>query len=91
MVTYYSKFADLDGGPVLVKQLGQAGADKVNAKFTGIRTMIEVVRGAGCGFELLTANYRFTQSRRDADERDFACKRQYLSYLLDNRRVQTDT
>jgi len=43
MVTYYSKFADLDGGPVLVKQLGQAGADKVNAKFTGIRTMIEVV------------------------------------------------
>jgi hypothetical protein len=43
MVTYYSKFADLDGGPFLVKQLGQAGADKVNAKFTGIRTMIEVV------------------------------------------------
>jgi hypothetical protein len=43
MTTYYAKFADLDGGPFLVKQLGQAGADKLNAKFVGIRTMIEVV------------------------------------------------
>jgi hypothetical protein len=43
MVTYYSKFADLDGGPFIMKQLGQAGADKLNAKFTGIRTLIEVV------------------------------------------------
>lgn len=43
MTTAYSKFADLDGGPLLVKQLGQDGANKVNAKFTGIRTLIEVV------------------------------------------------
>jgi len=38
-----AKYADLDGGTVLVKQLGQEGADKVNAKFNGIRTLIEVV------------------------------------------------
>jgi len=43
MSTVYSKFADMDGGPFLVKQLGQEGADKVNAKFVGIRTLIEVV------------------------------------------------
>ncbi|MBZ5624550.1 MAG: hypothetical protein LAQ69_38495 [Acidobacteriia bacterium] len=43
MSTVYSKFADMDGGPFLVKQLGQEGANKVNAKFVGIRTLIEVV------------------------------------------------
>jgi hypothetical protein len=43
MSTAYSKFADLDGGPFVVKQLGQAAADRVNAKFVGIRTLIEVV------------------------------------------------
>ncbi len=41
--TSYSKFADLDGGPFLVKNLGQEAANKVNAKFTGIRTLIDVV------------------------------------------------
>jgi hypothetical protein len=43
MSTAYSKMADLDGGPLLVKQLGQDGANKINAKFLGIRTLIEVV------------------------------------------------
>lgn len=39
----FAKYADLDGGTVLIKQLGQEGAAKVNAKFAGIRTLIEVV------------------------------------------------
>ena len=43
MSTGYSKFADMDGGAFLVKQLGQEGANRVNAKFAGIRTLIEVV------------------------------------------------
>jgi hypothetical protein len=43
MVTYYAKFADMDGGPFLTKQLGQEAANKLNARFTGIRTMVEVV------------------------------------------------
>ncbi|HTS65136.1 MAG TPA: hypothetical protein VMH28_24100 [Candidatus Acidoferrales bacterium] len=43
MSTVLTKFADLDGGPLMVKQLGQAGADRVNAKFIGVRTLIEVV------------------------------------------------
>jgi len=43
MSTAYSKFADMDGGPFITKQLGQEGAAKVNAKFIGIRTLIEVV------------------------------------------------
>jgi hypothetical protein len=43
MTTGYAKFADLDGGPVQVKQLGQEGADKVNAKFAGIRNVVEIV------------------------------------------------
>jgi hypothetical protein len=43
MVTYYSKFADLDGGPFLRKQLGDEAFTKLNAKFVGIRTFIEVV------------------------------------------------
>lgn len=42
MSTVISKFADLDGGPFLTKRLGQDGAAKVNAKFVGIRTLIEV-------------------------------------------------
>ena len=41
--TQYSKFADMDGGTFLTKQLGAEGAAKVNAKFNGIRTTIEVV------------------------------------------------
>ncbi len=43
MSTAISKFADLDGGTFLIKQLGQEGAAKVNAKFAGIRTLVEVV------------------------------------------------
>jgi len=43
VATGYAKWADLDGGPFLVKQLGADGAAKVNAKFAGIRTLIEVV------------------------------------------------
>jgi len=43
MSTAYSKFADLDGGPFIAKQLGQEAANRVNAKFVGIRTLIEVV------------------------------------------------
>jgi hypothetical protein len=43
MVTGYTKMADMQGGPFLVQQLGQAGADKVAAKFAGIRTLAEVV------------------------------------------------
>jgi hypothetical protein len=43
MVTGLAKMADLQGGPFLVQQLGQAGADKVTAKFGGVRTLVEVV------------------------------------------------
>jgi hypothetical protein len=43
MSTLYNKIADLDGGPFIVKQLGQDGANKINAKFNGVRTLIEVV------------------------------------------------
>jgi hypothetical protein len=43
LATGYAKYADMNGGPFLVQQLGQAGADKVNAKFAGIRTTVEVV------------------------------------------------
>jgi len=43
LVTGYSKMADLDGGTFMTKQLGADGAAKVNAKFTGIRTLIEVL------------------------------------------------
>jgi len=43
MATGYAKYADLDGGPFLAKQLGTEGAAKVNAKFNGIRTLVEVV------------------------------------------------
>lgn len=40
--TVYTKFADMDGGPFLTRQLGQDGAAKVNAKFAGIRNLIDV-------------------------------------------------
>jgi hypothetical protein len=43
VVTGYAKFADMNGGPFLTQQLGEAAAAKVNAKFAGIRTTIEVV------------------------------------------------
>jgi hypothetical protein len=43
MVTGLSKLADLDGGSFMTKQLGADGAAKLNAKFTGIRTLVEVV------------------------------------------------
>ena len=43
MATGYAKYADLDGGPLIVKQLGPDGAAKVNAKFNGTRSLIEVV------------------------------------------------
>jgi len=42
MSTVITKYADLDGGPFLTKQLGQDGAAKVNAKFLGIRTLMDV-------------------------------------------------
>ena len=43
VVTGYAKYADMNGGPFLVQQVGQAAADRINAKFAGIRTTIEVV------------------------------------------------
>lgn len=43
MVTGYMKFADWDGGPFLTHELGQAAADRLNAKFAGFRTLIEVI------------------------------------------------
>jgi hypothetical protein len=41
--TAYAKFADLEGGPFLTQQLGADGAAKLNAKFVGIRNVVEVV------------------------------------------------
>jgi hypothetical protein len=41
--TGYAKFADWGGGPFLTKAVGQAAADKINAKFTGTRVLVEVV------------------------------------------------
>jgi hypothetical protein len=43
VVTGYPKYANMDAGPFLVQQIGQAAADRVNAKFAAIRTTIEVV------------------------------------------------
>jgi hypothetical protein len=43
MATGYNKYADMDRGPFLTQQLGADGAAKLNAKFNGIRTTIEVV------------------------------------------------
>ena len=42
VVTGYAKYADMNA-PFLTQQLGATGADKVNAKFTAIRTTLEVV------------------------------------------------
>jgi len=41
--TAYAKFADMEGGPFLTQQLGREGAAKLNAKFTGIRNIVDVV------------------------------------------------
>jgi hypothetical protein len=41
--SYYKSFADWGGQPLLLKQLGQDAANKINAKFIGVRTLIEVV------------------------------------------------
>ena len=43
MVTGYQKFAQIDGGPFLTQKLGADGVAKLNAKFVGIRNMIDVV------------------------------------------------
>jgi hypothetical protein len=43
MVTGYQKYAQMDGGPFLTQQLGADAAAKLNAKFAGMRTMVEVV------------------------------------------------
>jgi hypothetical protein len=40
---YYKSFADYGGQPFLTKQLGAEAAAKINAKFFGVRTVIEVV------------------------------------------------
>jgi hypothetical protein len=41
--TAYTKFADLEGGPFLTQKLGQEASGRVNAKFVGIRNIIDVV------------------------------------------------
>ena len=41
--SYYKTFADWGGGPLLTKQLGAEASAKINAKFAGVRTLIEVV------------------------------------------------
>jgi hypothetical protein len=41
--TFFKTFAEWGGQPFLTKQLGADGAAKINAKFTGVRTLIEVV------------------------------------------------
>lgn len=41
--SYYKSFADWGGQPFITKQLGAEAAAKINAKFTGVRTLIEVV------------------------------------------------
>ena len=43
LTVYYNKFADLDGGPILVRMLGQAEADRVLAKVSSMRTPVEAV------------------------------------------------
>ncbi|MFN8580870.1 MAG: hypothetical protein U0163_07850 [Gemmatimonadaceae bacterium] len=42
-VTFYSKFADLDVGDPLVQALGQAEADKINAKGLELATNTQVI------------------------------------------------
>jgi hypothetical protein len=41
--TAYTKFADMEGGPFMTQQLGQEGANRLNAKFVGVRNVVEVV------------------------------------------------
>lgn len=41
--TFYKSFADWDGQPFLTKELGADAAAKINAKFIGIRTLMDVV------------------------------------------------
>jgi len=41
--TAYTKFADMDAGPFMTQQLGKEAADRLNAKFIGIRNIMEVV------------------------------------------------
>lgn len=41
--TAYTKFADMEGGPFLTQKLGADAATRLNAKFIGIRTQIEVI------------------------------------------------
>jgi hypothetical protein len=43
VATAYTKFADMEGGTFLTQQLGAAGAASLNAKFAGIRNVVEVV------------------------------------------------
>lgn len=43
VATFYKSFADWGGGPFLTKQLGADAAAQINAKFAGVRTLIEVV------------------------------------------------
>lgn len=41
--TVYSKYADLEGGPVLTKALGAEGAAKVLAKLSGVANLVEQI------------------------------------------------
>ena len=43
MSSALTKYGDLEGGPFLTKQLGAEASNRINAKFTGIRTVMEVV------------------------------------------------
>jgi hypothetical protein len=43
MSTGYQKYADMDGGTFLTKQLGADGLAKLNEKFAPIRTLVEVI------------------------------------------------
>jgi hypothetical protein len=43
MSTGYQKYAEMDGGSFLTKQLGADGVAKLNAKFAPFRTMVEIV------------------------------------------------
>ena len=42
-VTYYNKFADLDGGPLLTRLAGQEAAAKIQAKGVGLSTPVQSV------------------------------------------------
>jgi hypothetical protein len=41
--TAFAKFADMDAGPFMAQQLGKEAADRLNAKFIGIRNIMDVV------------------------------------------------